>query len=215
MNEIFDIVRTSLEVSGLSLIIAGVIGIPLGVIVGLSRFRGRKWLIALVNTGMGLPPVLVGLVVVMMMGRSGPLGFLGLLYSRTAMVIAQTIIALPLVTAFTIAGIQKIDPELIRQTVSLGATRLQFFRIIIQEARLTILVALMAGFGSIISEVGAVMMVGGNIRGETTVLTTGILQSTRMGMFNQALILGGVLLAISFIVNLALTLIQQKRTDHY
>jgi tungstate transport system permease protein len=213
MNELFDIIRTSLEVSGLSLIIAGFIGIPLGIIIGLSPFRGRKWLMAMVNTGMGLPPVLVGLVVVIILGRSGPLGFMGLLYSRTAMVIAQTIIALPIITAFTIAGIQKIDPGLIRQTVSLGATRLQFLRIIIQEARLTILVALMAGFGSIISEVGAVMMVGGNIRGDTTVLTTGILQSTRMGLFNEALLMGGVLLVISFIVNLALTLIQQKRTN--
>ena len=211
MNELFDIIRTSLEVSGLSLIIAGFIGIPLGIIIGLSPFRGRKCLIALVNTGMGLPPVLVGLVVVIILGRSGPLGFMGLLYSRTAMIIAQTIIALPIITAFTIAGIQKIDPELIRQTISLGATRLQLFRIIIQEARLTILVALMAGFGSIISEVGAVMMVGGNIRGDTTVLTTGILQSTRMGLFNEALMLGGVLLVISFVINLALTLIQQKR----
>ncbi|MBI5780007.1 MAG: ABC transporter permease [Planctomycetes bacterium] len=211
MNELFDIIRTSLEVSGLSLIIAGFIGIPLGVIIGLSAFRGKKWLIALVNTGMGLPPVLVGLVVVIILGRSGPLGFMGLLYSRTAMVIAQTIIALPIITAFTTAGIQKINPELVRQTISLGATRFQLFRIIIQEARLTILVALMAGFGSIISEVGAVMMVGGNIKGDTTVLTTGILQSTRMGLFNEALILGGVLLVISFIVNLTLTLIQQKR----
>ncbi|HLD35338.1 MAG TPA: ABC transporter permease [Planctomycetota bacterium] len=213
MNELFNITKTSLQVSGISLVIAGGIGIPAGVIIGLSAFRGKKWLIALVNTGMGLPPVLVGLVVAMLLWRSGPLGFMGLLYSKTAMVIAQTIIALPMITAFTIAGIQKIDPGLIRQTVSLGATRLQFFRIIIQEARLTILVALMAGFGSIISEVGAVMMVGGNIRGETTVLTTGILQSTRMGLFNEALLMGGVLLAISFVVNLALTLIQQKRIN--
>jgi len=211
MNELIDITKASLQVSGISLVIAGGIGIPAGVIIGLSVFRGRKWLITLVNTGMGLPPVLVGLVVVIILARSGPLGFMGLLYSKTAMVIAQTIIALPMVTAFTIAGIQKIDPGLIRQTISLGATRLQFFRIIIQEARLTILVALMAGFGSIISEVGAVMIVGGNLKGETAVLTTGILQSARMGSYNEALMMGGVLLVISFVVNLMLTLIQQKR----
>ena len=213
MNELFEISKASLQVSGISLIIAGGIGIPAGVIIGLSAFRGRKWLITLVNTGMGLPPVLVGLVVDLLLWRSGPLGFMGLLYSKTAMIIAQTIIALPLVIAFTIAGIQKIEPELIRQTVSLGATRFQFFRIITQEARLTILVALMAGFGSIISEVGAVMMVGGNIKGDTAVLTTGILQSTRMGSYNEAPMMGGVLLAISFTVNLILTLIQQKKLN--
>jgi tungstate transport system permease protein len=210
MSDLFTIIKASLQVSGISLLIAGLIGIPAGIIIGLSSFRGKKWFIALVNTGMGLPPVLVGLVVALLLWRSGPFGFMGLLYSKTAMVIAQTIIALPLITAFTIAGIQRIEPELIRQTIALGATKLQLFRIVFQEARLTILVAVMAGFGSIISEVGAVMMVGGNIKGDTVVLTTGIMQETRMGNFENALWMGAVLLALSFAINLSLTLIQQK-----
>ncbi|MFH0887884.1 MAG: ABC transporter permease [Planctomycetota bacterium] len=212
MNDLFNVIRTSLQVSGISLVIAGVLGVPTGIIIGLSSFRGRKWLIALVNTGMGLPPVLVGLVVALLLWRSGPLGFLGLLYSKSAMVIAQTIIALPLVTAFTIAGVQRIEPELIRHTISLGATKFQLALIILREAKSTILVALMAGFGSIISEVGAVMMVGGNIKGDTMVLTTGIMSETRMGNFEIALYMGAVLLIISFIVNLCLTLIQQRQT---
>lgn len=205
------IIKTSLQVSGISLIIAGVIGVPVGMLIGLSHLRAKKWLIALINTGMGLPPVLVGLVVALLLWRSGPLGFLGLLYSKTAMVIAQTIIALPLVTAFTIAGVQRIDPELTLHTISLGATRWQLMRIVLGEAKSTILVALMAGFGSIISEVGAVMMVGGNITNDTMVLTTGIMSETRMGNFEIALYMGAVLLIISFIVNLCLTLIQQKQ----
>jgi len=186
--------------------------VPVGMLIGLSSLRGKKWLIAIVNTGMGLPPVLVGLVVALLLWRSGPLGFMGLLYSKTAMVIAQTIIALPLVTAFTIAGVQRIDPELIRYTVSLGATKWQLFKIVLREAKSTILVALMAGFGSIISEVGAVMMVGGNIKNDTMVMTTGIMSETRMGNFESALYLGAILLIISFAVNLCLTLIQQKQS---
>lgn len=212
MTELFTVIKTSLQVSGISLLIAGLIGILLGIIIGLSRFHGRKWLIALVNTGMGLPPVLVGLVVALLLWRSGPLGFMELLYSKTAIIIAQTVIALPLITAFIIAGVQKVEPELIRQTVALGATRWQLFRIILNESKSAVLVALMAGFGSIISEVGAVMMVGGNIKGDTMVLTTGILSETRMGHFENALYMGAVLLIISFIINLCLTLIQQRQT---
>jgi tungstate transport system permease protein len=211
MTELFDVIITSIRVSGISLVIAGVIGVPCGMMLGLSKFRGKKWLIALVNTGMGLPPVLVGLVVALLLWRSGPLGFMGLLYSKTAMVIAQSIIALPIITAFTVAGVQKIDASLINYTISLGATRWQLFKIVLNEAKFTIMVALMAGFGGIISEVGAVMMVGGNIKGDTTVLTTGIMSETRMGHFETALHMGAVLLLISFIVNLCLTLIQQKK----
>ena len=212
MSDLFEVIKTSLQVSGVSLTIAGIVGVPAGMLIGLSHSRFKKWLIALINTGMGLPPVLVGLVVALILWRSGPLGFLGLLYCKSAMVIAQTIIALPLVTAFTIAGVQRIDPELVRYTISLGVTRWQLLRIILREAKSTILVALMAGFGSIISEVGAVMMVGGNIKGDTMVLTTGIMSETRMGNFDTALYMGAVLLLISFIVNLCLTLIQQRQT---
>lgn len=213
MNDIFSIIKTSLEVSGISLLIAGLIGIPLGIILGISHFRGKKWFIALINTGMSLPPVLVGLVVALLLWRSGPLGFLGLLYSKSAMIIAQTIIATPVVMAFTIGGILRIDPELIEHTILLGARRIQLVRIILSEIKPTILLALMAGFGSIISEVGAVMMVGGNIKGQTMVLTTGIMTETRKGHFENALYLGAVLLIISFIINLCLTFIQQKQTN--
>ncbi|MEK7448818.1 MAG: ABC transporter permease [Planctomycetota bacterium] len=213
MTDLFVVIKTSLQVSGISLLISGIIGIPTGTIIGLSHFRWKKWLIALVNTGMGLPPVLVGLVVALLLWRSGPLGFLALLYSKSAMVVAQSIIALPLITAFTIAGVQRLDPELIRQTIALGATKWQLFRVILNETKTGILVALMAGFGGIISEVGAVMMVGGNIKGETMVLTTGILTETRMGHFETALYLGVVLLVISFIINLCLTLLQQKQIN--
>ncbi|MBI4712050.1 MAG: ABC transporter permease [Planctomycetes bacterium] len=210
MNELFEVVITSLQVSGISLVIAALMAIPLGAVIGLSNFRGKKLVLGLVNTGMGLPPILVGLVVALLLWRSGPLGFLGLLYSRTAIIIAQTVIAIPIITAFVMVGLQKIDPELIQQTTALGATRWQMFIILVREAKLALLTAVMAGFGGIISEVGAVMMVGGNIKGDTRVLTTGILLETRMGNFNTALVMGLVLLMISFVINLTLTIIQQK-----
>ena len=212
MDEVLEISATSLEVSGIALLIAVLTGISLGVIIGLGRFKGKRFIISLVNTGMGLPPVLVGLVVAILLWRSGPLGFLELLYSRTAMIIAQVIIATPLVMAFTIAGIQRVDPELISQTVALGADRLQLFWILVRETRLTLLAAVMAGFGGIISEVGAVLMVGGNIKGDTQVLTTAIVEKTRQGNFEMALVFGAVLLLISFGINLCLTILQQKET---
>jgi tungstate transport system permease protein len=212
MDEVLEISATSLEVSGIALLIAVLIGISLGVIIGLGRFKGKRFIISLVNTGMGLPPVLVGLVVAILLWRSGPLGFLELLYSRTAMIIAQVIIATPLVMAFTTAGIQRVDPELISQTVALGADRLQLFWILVRETRLTLLAAVMAGFGGIISEVGAVLMVGGNIKGDTQVLTTAIVEKTRQGNFEMALVFGAVLLLISFGINLCLTILQQKET---
>jgi len=212
MDEVLEISATSLEVSGIALLIAVLIGISLGVIIGLGRFKGKRFIISLVNTGMGTPPVLVGLVVAILLWRSGPLGFLELLYSRPAMIIAQVIIATPLVMAFTTAGIQRVDPELISQTVALGADRLQLFWILVRETRLTLLAAVMAGFGGIISEVGAVLMVGGNIKGDTQVLTTAIVEKTRQGNFEMALVFGAVLLLISFGINLCLTILQQKET---
>jgi tungstate transport system permease protein len=205
-----EITGRTLLVSGLAVAVAVALGIPLGAALGTSRFRARSLVLAIVNTGMGLPPVLVGLVVALALFRSGPLGFLSWIYTVQAMVASQAIIALPLVVGLTAAGVQQLDPQLALQLRSLGASRAQLTFLLLKEARLSVLAAIMAGFGGAISEVGAVMMVGGNIRGQTQVLTTAIVQSTRMGDFGAAVILGIVLLAIAFAVNLALTRLQQK-----
>ncbi len=208
--ELYQIMRASLEISGVALLCATVVGLPLGAVIALSRFAGRRIVIALLNTGMGLPPVLVGLVICMFLWRSGPLGFLGMLYSPTAMVLAQIVIAFPILTALSVAAFQRVDPNVLLQTRALGATRWQTFKIAVRECRIGLLAGIMAAFGGIISEVGAVMMVGGNIKGETRVLTTGIVLETRMGHFEAALAMGLVLLAIAFAVNLGLTLLQQR-----
>ncbi|MDQ7779487.1 MAG: ABC transporter permease [Planctomycetota bacterium] len=209
--ELLQILWASLRVSGMALFVVTLVGLPLGAAIALSRFPGRRLVIALLNTGMGLPPVLVGLVVCMFLWRSGPLGFLELLYTPAAMVIAQIIIAFPIVTALSVAAIQRVDPNLLLQTQALGASRWQTFKIAVRECRIGLLAGIMAAFGGIISEVGAVMMVGGNIKGQTRVLTTGIVLETRMGNFEVALALGLVLLMLSFSVNLALTVMQQGR----
>jgi tungstate transport system permease protein len=205
-----DITGRTLLVSGAAVLVAIALGIPLGALLGGSRFRGRGFVLALVNTGMGLPPVLVGLVVALALFRNGPLGFLSWIYTVQAMVASQAIIALPLVVGLTAAGVQQLDPQLSLQLRSLGASRAQLTALLLREARLSVLAAIMAGFGGAISEVGAVMMVGGNIRGQTQVLTTAIVQHTRMGEFEAAVVLGLVLLALAFAINLALTRVQQK-----
>lgn len=211
--QLLEILWASVRVSGTALFVVTLVGVPLGVAIALSRFPGRRFVIALLNTGMGLPPVLVGLVVCLFLWRSGPLGFLELLYTPTAMVIAQIIIAFPLVTALSVTAVQRVDPNLLLQTCALGASRWQTFKIVVRECRTGLLAGIMAAFGGIISEVGAVMMVGGNIKGQTRVLTTGIVLETRMGNFEMALALGVVLLLLCFSVNLALTVMQQGRRD--
>lgn len=209
-GEWVEITGRTLLVSGAAVLVAVLLGIPLGALIATSRFRGRGLVLAIVNTGMGLPPVLVGLAVALALFRSGPLGFLSWIYTVQAMVASQAVIALPLVVGLTAAGVQQLDPQLSLQLRSLGASRTQLVSILLKEARLSVLAAIMAGFGGAISEVGAVMMVGGNIRGQTQVLTTAIVQHTRMGEFEAAVILGLVLLAIAFAVNLGLTRLQQK-----
>jgi len=179
-------------------------------LLALTRFPARGFLVTLTNTAMGLPPVVVGLFVCMFLWRSGPLGFLELLYTPTAMVVAQVIIAFPIVAGLTNAAIQQLDPKLRLQALSLGASRLQLLWTLLKEARLPTLAAIMAGFGGVISEVGAVMMVGGNIKGQTRVLTTATVLETRMGRFDMAIALSVILLALAFGVNLVLTLIQQR-----
>jgi tungstate transport system permease protein len=213
-----EIILLSLQVSGIALVISTVIGIPLGIFLGLNRFTGRRLLIALLYTGMGFPPVVIGLFVYLVLSRSGPLGSLNLpfipaLFTPGAMVIAQTIIAFPLVSGFTMAAVMGVDPQLRQQVTSLGATRQQTAFAVMMEARVGVIVAIIAGFGGIISEVGAVMMVGGNIEGRTRVLTTAIVLSTRQGDFNLAIALGLILLAITFVVNVAMLRLQGKSFD--
>jgi tungstate transport system permease protein len=186
------------------------IGLPFGTWIALGNFRGRSFLLSIVNTGMALPPVVVGLVVAITLWRSGPLGDLRLIYTPWAIVVAQTIIAAPVVTGLTAAALEALDPRLQQQLLGLGASRLQMIWYLWREARLPLLAALMAGFGSVISEVGASMMVGGNIRGQTRVLTTAIVLETSKGEFEKALALSALLLTLTYLINLALTSIQQR-----
>jgi ABC-type tungstate transport system substrate-binding protein len=208
--DVWEITLLSIKVSGLATLISLLIGLPLGTILALSKFPGRSVLLTFVNTGMALPPVVVGLAVAMALWRSGPLGGLHLIYTPTAIIIAQVIISAPVVTGLSAAALQALDPRLRLQLLGLGASRLQMVFSIWREARLPLLAALMAGFGAVISEVGASMMVGGNIRHQTRVLTTAIVLETNIGDFASAIALGLLLLLITFLINFALTWIQQK-----
>jgi tungstate transport system permease protein len=215
---LFEIVILSLQVSGTALLFSTLIGIPLGAAMGLSRFVGRRLVIALLYTGMGFPPVVVGLFVYLMLSRSGPLGQLNAplvpdLFTPGAMVVAQTIISFPLVAGFTMAAVMGVDPGLRQQVQALGATRWQTTVAILVEARVGVIVSIIAGFGSIISEVGAVMMVGGNIEHSTRVLTTAIVLETRKGNFDLAMAIGVVLLGISFLTNVAMLRLQGRTFD--
>ena len=218
VTDLQEIILLSLRVSGIALVISSVIGIPLGVFLGLKRFVGRKFVIALLYTGMGFPPVVIGLFVYLLLSRSGPLGslhlaFIPALFTPGAMILAQSIIAFPLVAGFTMAAVMGVDPQLRQQVMALGATPRQTAWTTLMEARTGVIVAIVAGFGGIISEVGAVMMVGGNIEGSTRVLTTAIVLETRKGNFELAMALGFVLLGVSFIVNLIMLRLQGKTFD--
>jgi len=218
LPDLIEIILLSLQVSGIALLFSTVIGIPLGALMGLHRFSGRKIVIALMYTGMGFPPVVVGLFVYMLLSRSGLLGsmnwsFIPELFTPGAMIIAQTIIAFPLVAGFTMAAVMGVDPNLRQQVLSLGATSRQAVWTVLMEAKVGVMVSIIAGFGGIISEVGAVMLVGGNIEGRTRVLTTAIVLETRKGNFDLALALGGVLLLLSFIANVAMLRLQGKAFD--
>jgi tungstate transport system permease protein len=202
----------TLRVSITATLIALLIGVPLGAVLALGRFRGRRVLLAIANTGMGLPPVVVGLFITVLLWRNGPLGAFGLLYTPTAMVIAQAGIATPVVVALTAAALQQVDPDFLLQMRGLGATRLRALGALLVEAKLPLLAAGMAGFGAVVSEVGAAQMVGGNLAGETRVLTTAAVLATSRGQFALAIAFGLVLLAISFAVNLAVTLAQHRQT---
>jgi tungstate transport system permease protein len=208
--EVLQITWLSLKLSGISTLISLLIGLPLGTLLALGQFRSRRLWMSLANTGMALPPVVVGLGVSIMLWRSGPLGRLGLIYSPGAIIIAQVIIATPITVALTVAALQQLDPNLQLQLKGLGASRWQLIWHLWLEAKLPLLAALMAAFGAVISEVGAVLMVGGNLRGHTRVLTTAIVLETGRGEFALALALGIILLLVAFLVNMTLTWIQQR-----
>jgi tungstate transport system permease protein len=204
------IVLRTLLVSGLATLLAVLVGVPAGYVIARRSFRGRTLLLGVVNTGMGMPPVVVGLIVWVLLVRSGPFGDLGLIYSQAAMVVAQFLIATPIVIGFTAASVQSLSPRLPDLLIVLGAGRLRRVWLLAREARLGLLVAVMAAFGAIVSEVGASMIVGGNLERSTRVLTTAIVTETSRGEIERALVLGLVLLALSFVVNLTLTVVQQR-----
>lgn len=213
-----EIVALSLRVSGIALLFSTLIGVPVGAALGLWRFLGRKLVVAFMYTGMGFPPVVVGLFVYLLLSRSGPLGQLNSplipnLFTPGAMIIAQTVIAFPLVAGFTMAAVMGVDPQLRQQVQSLGATTWQTAWTVISEARIGVIVAVIAGFGGIISEVGAVMLVGGNIEGRTRVLTTAIVLETRKGNFELAIALGLILLGITFVINALMLRLQGRAID--
>jgi tungstate transport system permease protein len=206
---VVQILWRSLQVSGGAMVVALAAGLPVGILLGVARFPGRRFLVALVYTGFALPPVVVGLVVYLLLSRQGPVGGLELLFSPTAMVVAQALLAAPYVAGVSLAAVQAVPPEVRLQARALGASRARSLWMQVREARLGILAAMIAGFGAVISEVGAAMMVGGNISGETRVLTTAIVLETRKGNFETAMALGFILLAIVLTVNLLLTRVQQ------
>jgi tungstate transport system permease protein len=208
--EVLGITFLSLKVSGTATLISLFIGISVGASVALTRFPGRSIAVSLINTGMALPPVVVGLFVTISLWRNGPLGFLGILYTPLAMIIAQAVIATPIVTGITLAAVQQLPTKLRLQILALGATRFQMLWILIKEAKLSLLAAVMAGFGGVISEVGASIMVGGNIKGYSRVLTTATVMETGRGNFDVAIALSIILLLLAYLINLLLTQIQQR-----
>src|SRR5687768_15988576 len=209
-ESVLETVVLSLRVSGLGLLLGAVVALPLGVALGIARFPGRRLLVALVYTGFALPPVVVGLFVYMLLSRSGPAGGLQLLFTPAAMIFAQSILAAPYVAGITLAAVQAVPADVRLQARALGAGRWRSLWTHVREARLGLVAAMVAGFGAVISEVGAVMMVGGNIQGETRVMTTAIVLETRRGNFAAALALGLILLIFAFAVNLVLTHVQQR-----
>ncbi len=208
---VLDIISVSMTVSGIALVIAALIGIPLGAFMGLTNFPGKHFVVALLYTGMGFPPVVIGLFVFILLSRAGTMGSLDWLFTPNAMIFAQSIISFPLVAGFTMTAVMGVDQSLLQQLKALGATKKQILWATVKEARLGVLVSIIAGFGAIISEVGAVMMVGGNIEGKTRVLTTAVVLETRQGNFGVAMSFGLILLAITFIVNFTMLHFQKRK----
>lgn len=209
-SAVWEIAWLSIRVSGGATLISVVLGVPLGAALAMGRSAANRFLISLANTGMGLPPVVVGLWISILLWRYGPLGRLGMMYSPAAMVVAQAVIATPLVTGFTLAGIGQQDPRLRLQLMGLGAARWQVYLLLVLEARIAIVAGVIAGFGAVISEVGASMMVGGNVLGHTRVLTTATVLEVGKGNFDVAIALSAILMLLAYGVTLTLTLVQQR-----
>ncbi len=209
--EVYRITLLTLRVSGTATLISLLFGIPFGTVLAFTKFPGRRLLLSVVNTGMGLPPVVVGLWISIFLWRSGPLGFLGLLYTPAAIIIAQAVIASPIVAGLTAAALQQIDPKLRLQIKALGATGGQCLWLMLKEARFSLLAAVIAGFGAVVSEVGASMMVGGNVKGLTRVLTTATVMEVSKGNYDVAIALSVILVLLSYLTTLWLTLLQQKK----
>ncbi len=211
MNELLEVALRTLAVSGAALVFAVAIGLPIGFVLGRYRFFGRGLLVALANSGMGLPPVVVGLAVALLLWRSGPLGELRLMYTPRAMVLAQLVIALPLIIGITLASVGQLPEDFHLQVRAMGLRRGRAAWVLVREIRLGLLAAVIVALGGILSEVGAVMMVGGNLEGQTRVLTTGILTYVQMGRYEDALALAALLLGLTFVLAGTLTAIQQAR----
>ena len=209
--EVLRITLLTLQVSGTATLISLIIGIPFGTVLALKRFPGRDFLMSIVNTGMGMPPVVAGLWISILLWRSGPLGSLNLIYTPTAIIIAQAVIASPIVVGLTSAAISQVDPKLRLQIKALGATKLQYLWFLLKEARFSLLAAVIAGFGAVVSEVGASMMVGGNVKGLSRVLTTATVMEVSKGNFDVAIALSAILVLVSYLTTVWLTVLQQKR----
>lgn len=209
-SEILAVALLTVKVSGIATLISIILGIPLGLWLALNEFPGKKLIVSVVNFGMGLPPVVVGLVVSLMLWRYGPLGMLGIMYTPWAMIIAQAVIASPIIAGLSFAAISSLNPKLRWQLISLGASTWQANLLLIREARLGLLAAIMAGFGGVVSEVGASMMVGGNIKGQTRVLTTATVMEVGKGNYDTALALSFILLLVAYGVVAALTYLQNR-----
>jgi len=207
-REVYEIMFLSLRVSGIAVLIGALLGVPSGATIGLKEFFGKRFLVSIVNTLMGLPPVVVGLLVYLLLSTSGPLGVFQLLYTPEAMIIAQLIMVIPIVMGVTISSVSSVGKAIREKALSLGATNWQMTLKVLREGRLGILTALIVSFGAAISEVGAVMIVGGNIRWATRVLTTAIVFETELGEFGLAIALGLILLLLAFTINWILTYLQ-------
>lgn len=210
-SEILEITWLTLRVCFTAILISSLIGLPFGMFLGLSTFKGRKIILVFIHIGMGLPPVVAGLWITMLLWRSGPFGHLQLLYSPTAIVMAQVLVSFPIVTGLTSSAFQQIDKKLLLQIKALGATKIQTWLILLKQTKIAMIAAIMAGFGRVIAEVGAAMMVGGNIQGDTRILTTSIVMEVSKGNFDVALAISFVLLSVALLITAALTLLQQRK----
>lgn len=208
--QLLEITLLTLRVSMTAIIFSTVVGIPVGVALGLSSFRGRRLLLSIINIGMGLPPVVAGLWITMLLWRNGPLGSFSLLYSPLAIILAQILVSLPIVIGLTSSAFQQIDKKMLLQIKALGASKFQMIILLIKETKIAIMAAVIAGLGRVLAEVGAAMMVGGNILGETRILTTSIVMEVSKGNFDVALALSFILMGLAFAITFLLTILQQR-----